>query len=63
MLMEEEPAADEEKDSGKADAAPTDKNETDEGASTESTSTEELELNPDEAEEVFPTEEIKLERI
>ena len=49
-------------DSGKA-AAPTDKNETDEGASTESTSTEELELNPDEAEEVFPTEEIKLERI
>lgn len=43
--------------------APTDKNETDEGASAESTSTEELELNPDEAEEVFPTEEIKLERI
>lgn len=63
VLMEEEPAADEEKDSGKADAAPADKNETDEGTSAESTSTEELELNPDEAEEVFPTEEIKLERI
>ena len=63
VLTEEEPAANEEKDSGKADAAPADKNETDEGTSAESTSTEELELNPDEAEEVFPTEEIKLERI
>ena len=63
VLMEEEPAVDEEKDSGKADEAPADKNETDEGTSAESTSTEELELNPDEAEEVFPTEEIKLERI
>ena len=60
----EEPVADgEEKDNRKAGAAPTDKNETDEGTSAESTSTEELELNPDEAEEVFPTEEIKLERI
>ena len=63
VLTEEEPVANEEKDSGKADAAPADKNETDEGTSAESTSTEELELNPDEAEEVFPTEEIKLERI
>lgn len=64
LVTEEEPVADgEEKDNRKAGAAPTDKNETDEGASAESTSTEELELNPDEAEEVFPTEEIKLERI
>ena len=58
VLMEEEPAANEEKDSGKVDEAPADKNDTDEG-----TAAEELELNPDEAEEVFPTEEIKLERI
>lgn len=66
VVMEEEPVADgEDKDKGnrKAGVARADKNETDEGASTESTSTEELELNPDEAEEVFPTEEIKLERI
>lgn len=64
LVTEEEPVADgEEKDNRKAGAASTDKNETDECASTESTSTEELELNPDEAEEVFPTEEIKLERI
>ena len=61
VLMEEEPAADEEKDSGKADAAPADKNDTDEAD--EGTAAEELELNPNEAEEVFPTEEIKLERI
>lgn len=61
VLMEEEPAANEEKDSGKADAAPADKNDTDEAD--EGTAAEELELNPDEAEEVFPTEEIKLERI
>lgn len=61
VLMEEEPAVDEEKDSGKADTAPADKNDTDEAD--EGTAAEELELNPDEAEEVFPTEEIKLERI
>lgn len=41
--------------------APADKNDTDEAD--EGTAAEELELNPDEAEEVFPTEEIKLERI
>ena len=58
VLMEEEPAVDEEKDSGEKDEAPADKSETDESASTE-----ELQLNPEEAEEVFPTEEIKLERI
>ena len=61
VLIEEEPAANEEKDSGKADEAPADKNDTDEAD--EGTAAEELELNPDEAEEVFPTEEIKLERI
>ena len=58
VLTEEEPATNEEKDSGQTDEAPADKNDIDEG-----TSAEELELNPDEAEEVFPTEEIKLERI
>ena len=58
LVTEEGPATNEEKDSGQTDEAPADKNDTDEG-----TSAEELELNPDEAEEVFPTEEIKLERI
>lgn len=61
LVTEEEPAVNEEKDSGKADEAPADKNDTDEAD--EGTAAEELELNPDEAEEVFPTEEIKLERI
>ena len=60
-MTEEEPAVNEEKDSGKADEAPADKNDTDEAD--EGTAAEELGLNPDEAEEVFPTEEIKLERI
>ena len=61
LVTEEEPAVNEEKDSGKADEAPADKNDTDEAD--EGTAAEELELNPNEAEEVFPTEEIKLERI